>query len=123
MALGVQFASVYVIDANMGPFEALNASWRATRGHKWMLFLFILVCIGVALAGTVACCVGIFVASPLIYLAHAIIFTRISGRAPATAWPNHGGGGGTPPAWQGGPPAYGGPPPGAYSGPPGYGPT
>jgi uncharacterized membrane protein len=123
LALGLQFASYYIVDANMGPIDALSASWRATRGQKGMLFAFGLVGGALAAAGLIACCVGAAVTVPLFYVAHAIIFTRISGRAPATAWT--GGGGGSPPQWQGGPPippAYG-PPPGSYGGPPGYGPT
>ena len=135
LALGLQFANFYIVDAKLGPIDALGASWQATRGHRGMLLLFLVVCFGIGLAGTFACCVGIFVASPLIYVSQAIIFTRISGRAPATAWATGVGGGGgmpppygSPPPWQGGPPGYGpppGPPPGGYGGyggPPGYGP-
>jgi hypothetical protein len=115
LGLGLAFAQCYVVDQNMGPIAAMKASWEATKGHKGKIFLFGLVAFLMALGGYLACCVGVFVALPLIMVAWVTIYTRISGTS---------GGAGLPPGTFGGPPAnYGGPPPGGYSGgPPGYGP-
>lgn len=116
LGLGVAFAQFYVVDQNMGPVDALKASWKATKGHKGNLFLFGLVAMLIGLAGYVACCIGVFVAIPLIMVAWATIYTRISGTATSTddgPAPPQGGYG-----YYGAPGGYGGPP----GGPPGYGP-
>lgn len=112
LGLGLAFAQFYVVDQNMGPIDALKASWEATKGHKGHLFLFGLVAVLIGLAGYAACCIGIFAAIPLIMVAWATIYTRVSGTAVSFD-------GGLPPP-QGGYGYYG--PPGAAGGPPGYGP-
>jgi hypothetical protein len=126
VSLGLSFAQFYIVDQNMGPIDALKASWEATKGHKLQLFLFGLVAILMMIGGYLACCIGAFVALPLVMIAWATIYTRISGTA-GTGFPGemqppqgpYGGGGYGPPG--GGPPGYGGPPGGGYGGPPGGG--
>lgn len=135
LALGFGLAQYFVVDKNMGPIAALGASWKATDGHKAKIFLLGLISIGVMLLGYLACCVGVFVAIPLISLAFAIVYLRLTGQDPT--YGGFGGGfsggfgapGGPPPAGGfGGPPGggFGGPPGGGYGGPPqgggGYGP-
>lgn len=80
-ALGLAFALYYCVDLGEGPVEAVKRSWEATSGQKMKLFVFALACIGVLLAGLFACLVGLLVAYPLVMLAAAIIYTRISGTA------------------------------------------
>lgn len=118
---GLFFAQFYVVDAELGPIEALSASWQATSGQKGNLFLCGLVAVAFGLLGVLACCVGIFVAAPVVMVAAAIVYTRISGRGPALAGPPPGGGYGGPPGGYGGPPGGYGGPPGGYGGPPGGG--
>jgi hypothetical protein len=113
--LGLYLTQFYVVEANMGPIEAMKASWESTKGQKGDIFVLILLSFFVILGGILAFCVGIFVAIPVIWVAMAIAYLRISGRgAPAMA----GGGFGPPP---GAPPGYGGgfgAPPGGFGGPP-----
>lgn len=135
LGLGLAFAQFYVVDQNMGPIDALKASWEATKGHKGNIFLFGLVAVLIGVAGYAACCVGVFAAIPLIMVAWATIYTRISGTAVSfgDAPPpppggygyygppgGHGGpaGYGPAPGGHGGYGGYGGPPPGGYGGPP-----
>ncbi len=82
LALGLSLAQYYVVEANMGPTQAMRASWEATKGQRGQIFLLGLLSLLVVIAGCLACCVGILVAAPLVYLAQAIMFTRISGRDP-----------------------------------------
>jgi hypothetical protein len=86
LALGLSLTTFYVVDQNMGPIEAAKASWAATSGQKLQLFLFGLAAFLVILVGELACGVGVLVAMPVVYLAHATIYLRLSGRAaPAAA--------------------------------------
>ncbi len=101
LSLGLCLASFYCVDAKMSAVESLVASWRATEGHKGQIFVFGLAAMGVALLGYLACCVGVYVAMPVIMVAFATIYVRLSGR-------------GMP---EGPPPGSYGPPPGV---PPGY---
>jgi uncharacterized membrane protein len=98
--LGLSLAKFYVIDAGIGPVEAMKASWTATRGQKGELFLLLLAGFGLALLGLLMCCVGVLATTPIYYVATAIAFTRISGLgiAPPPPMPFGGGGGYAPPA-------------------------
>jgi len=104
LALGLALAAFYVVDEDMGPIEAMKASWEATAGQKGALFLFSIVCFLLAIAGVMACCFGVFVTLPIAAVAMAIIYLRLSGN-------------GSPPSGYGTPSPYAPPP--AY-GPPGY---
>jgi uncharacterized membrane protein len=81
--LGIYLAPYFLVDANMGPIEAMTASWDATRGQRGKLFGFGLLCFLIMIAGLAACCIGIIPATDLVYLAGAIVYTRISGRGVA----------------------------------------
>jgi uncharacterized membrane protein len=123
LALGLGFAGFYVVDQRMGPVDAMKASWNATKGHKGQIFLFGLVALLMVVGGYLACCIGVFVAIPVIMVAWTTIYTRISGTA------GDAGGGMSPPphGFHGGPPSGGnfgpyGPPGGGFGGPSGYGP-
>jgi uncharacterized membrane protein len=130
LGLGLYMAVLFVVDQNMGPIDAMKASWNATQGYKGRLFLFALLAFGMILAGYVACFVGVFAVIPILSVASAIIYLRLTGRG-APVVPTYGlpapgfAGGGYPgqpygPGYgpQGG---YGGPQGGGYGGPPGGG--
>ncbi len=85
LALGLNMTFFYVVDQNMGAVDALKASWAATDGQKLNLFLFGLVSFLVILAGELACGVGVLVAAPVVTLAHAMIYLRLSGKTAAAA--------------------------------------
>jgi hypothetical protein len=129
-AIGLQYATYFAIDRRMGPVEAVTASWEATNGHKLGLFGFGFLAIGVVFLGTLACCIGWFPATATVGVAHAIIFTRLSGTAGDGGGPFAGfspppagaGPGGAPPGgWGVGPGGSWGGPGGGYGGPGGYG--
>ncbi|MBX3209530.1 MAG: hypothetical protein KF764_31135 [Labilithrix sp.] len=123
IALGFSNAPFYVIDQNLGAVSSLQASWASTRGHKGHLFALVLVEVGVMLLGMAACCLGVFAAVPVMLLARAIVYMRLSGTAPVPAAPpgpyapppGPFGGSGGPPG--GAPGSYGSwGPPGSYGG-------
>ncbi len=136
LLLGLSLTSYYVVDQNMGPIEAMKASWAATTGHKGNLFLFGLLGGLMFIGGCAACYFGIFVAMAVMMVASSTIYLRLSGMwgagtsvayGPPGYGPPAGGGGYEPPGGGGfGPPPGGGgfgPPPGGggYGPPPGGG--
>ncbi len=124
---GLMLAPYYVIDQNLGPVEAMKASWRDTQGQKMNLFVLGLLGGLVVILGLLACGVGLFAAVPVVLVANTLAYMHISGRMAG----GDGYGYGQQPdvysqAAYGAPPAgYGPPPPGGFGGggygpPPGY---
>ena len=68
-ALGLCFVLYLVIDRGAGPINALQESWRITKGSKWQLFLLFLVFFGLNLLGLLLLVVGILVTFPVTLLA------------------------------------------------------
>jgi uncharacterized membrane protein len=79
LSLGWCMAPYYLVDANLGPIEALEASWEATKGVRGTLFLLFLAMFGIGLLGLVCCCVGMLVAGPLTMVIHAVAYLRLAG--------------------------------------------
>ena len=80
---GLWMAPYYLVDAGLGPIEAMKESWRATSGQKGSIFLFLLLGTLLASSGICACCVGVLATGPIYFTAMAIVFLRISGRGGA----------------------------------------
>jgi hypothetical protein len=119
LALGLMLTNYFIIDQEMGPIDALQASWRATDGQKLKLLAFAFVAFFIVLGGAVLCCLPMLGAIPLAQLALTIIYLRITGRGGAAP----GGQGGYTPPPAAGPGGYGPPPGGGYNPPGGgYGP-
>jgi uncharacterized membrane protein len=81
LAVGLQLADVFVVDAELGAVDALRASWEVTKGHKVQLFVFNIVCGFAILGGLLACGVGVIAALAITRIAEVIVYLRISGRA------------------------------------------
>ena len=103
LALGFANAPFYVTDQNLGPVASLKASWASAEGQKGNLLLLLFAEIGLTLVGLAACCAGLFVVVPVVLVARAIVYTRMSGTAP-------------PPPASSGSYGYGGRGPGVYGG-------
>jgi hypothetical protein len=80
VGLGLMFMPYYVVDQELGPMDAMAASWSATTGQKGALFLFAIVTVLLAMGGAMACCVGFLIAMPITAIATATVYLRISGR-------------------------------------------
>lgn len=83
LGLGWMFSQALIVDRNMGPIEAMQASWNLTRGEKGGLLLWMLVCAGICLLGAMACGVGLFVAAPICGLGTLMIYEDLLDREAA----------------------------------------
>ncbi len=77
-AVKFQFYSYFVVDKKMGPLEAISASGKLTQGHKWNLFLLGLIFAGLCLLGIIAFGIGIFIVWPVIMIATAYVYRKLS---------------------------------------------
>lgn len=82
---GLLAAQFYIVDAGMGPIQAMKASWSATRGQKGEILVLALAGSGLLVLGVLMCCIGTLATVPIYLLATAIVFTRLSGTGPAPA--------------------------------------
>lgn len=78
LSIRLGFYNYYIVDKNMGPFEALKASWAVTKGISWNLFLLGLLLGLINIAGALALVVGLLVTVPLTTLAHAYVYRKVS---------------------------------------------
>lgn len=80
------FATILVIDRDLGPIEAMRESNRVTRGHKWNLLGLVLVLALVNVLGALALFVGLLVSVPVTLLALMQVYRILAGGAgPADA--------------------------------------
>jgi hypothetical protein len=75
------FATFAAVDAKLDPIEALRTSSRLTKGERWHLVGFGLVCLGANVLGLLAFGVGLLVTIPTTMLAAAHVFRRLQARA------------------------------------------
>jgi len=83
LGLGLMMTMPAIVDRKLGPIEAMQESWRITTGHKGALFLFLLLALVLMIAGLCACGVGMFVAAPIVQIAMAFIYLRLTGQQTA----------------------------------------
>jgi hypothetical protein len=83
LSLGWSLAPYYVVDANLGPIEALGASWEATKGWRPAISLVFLAASGILLAGLACCCVGVIAAAPLAMVLYAMMYLKLRGNVGA----------------------------------------
>lgn len=86
LALGISQYQFLVVDQGLGGVDALKKSWEMTNGQKMNLFIFMLIAIGVAIAGYIACLVGaLLVSIPVLAIAGAYIYLSMKGEPPRRA--------------------------------------
>jgi uncharacterized membrane protein len=74
-------------DKSSSPTEALRESWELTGPHMWMAMLFYFVISMLSGLGFIACCVGIFVTLPMMYVCFALVYRDLSGMMERTPNP------------------------------------
>ncbi|HEX6195744.1 MAG TPA: hypothetical protein VFZ37_07530 [Jiangellaceae bacterium] len=73
------FYGFHIVDTGeQNPFEALRRSAELTRGHRWQLFLFGLVLIGINILGLLVLLVGVLISSGISLLAVAYVYRRLA---------------------------------------------
>jgi uncharacterized membrane protein len=71
-----------LLDRNVPPVQALRDGVSLVTGNLAQTLLFYVISLAVILAGFVACGVGILVAAPLVALATAYLYRRLTGEQP-----------------------------------------
>ena len=74
------FAVLYLVDQELGPVEALQASWEATRGQSFKLIGLAIASAAVVFAGLVVFIVGVIPASVMAYLMWTSAYRQVVGR-------------------------------------------
>jgi uncharacterized membrane protein len=83
LAIMWMFVSLVLAETNLEFWPAMEASANLTAGYRWELFCLMLACFVVALLGFLACCVGIFVAQPVVFTAMALAYRFLQARQAA----------------------------------------
>lgn len=78
LAIRFQFYAYFIADKNMGIMDSLRASSKATKGSVVNLLAFGLICAGIALAGFLAFGLGILIAIPIVSIASAHVYRKLS---------------------------------------------
>lgn len=81
------FAPWLVVDKGLGPIEALKASARITKGNRWRILALMGATVLVSFLGALALIVGLLVAIPVVALATAAAYRRLSVAADAGSAP------------------------------------
>jgi uncharacterized membrane protein len=86
VSIGISQYSYLVVDQNLGGIDALKKSWDMTNGHRMNIFVFFLLAFLVAIAGYIACIIGVLLVSvPVLTIAAAYIYLSIKGETPRLA--------------------------------------
>ncbi|GMU74236.1 MAG: hypothetical protein AMXMBFR44_4330 [Candidatus Campbellbacteria bacterium] len=75
--MGLLFAALFVVDKGMKGIDAMKASWKLTKGHRWNLFLAFLVLILFNVAGALAFGVGLLVTVPMSLVALVYLYREL----------------------------------------------
>jgi uncharacterized membrane protein len=77
IACRLAFVSYIVMDKKLDPIEAVELSWKLTRGHGWQIFLMGFVSIFIVLIGLLLFIVGIFPALIWVCSSFAALYESI----------------------------------------------
>lgn len=71
------FVSYIIMDKKLDPFEAVELSWRLTRGHAWQVFLLGFISIFIVFFGLLFFIVGIFPAIVWVSSSFATLYESV----------------------------------------------
>lgn len=80
LAIRLQFFLEFIVDENAGAIESLRKSWEITKDQAFPLALLNIAMLLTLSLGIILLIIGVFVAIPVICLAHAYVF-RLLNRA------------------------------------------
>ncbi|MBS1709234.1 MAG: hypothetical protein JSS65_11020 [Armatimonadetes bacterium] len=85
----LMFSAMFMVDREMGPWDAIKASFNALKGEWLMAGVFYFVAYLIALLGILACGVGILFTAPMAMLAVTIcyrdvVYVGMNSYAPST---------------------------------------
>jgi uncharacterized membrane protein len=83
IAIATAFTSFILVEPglktslrNLTFWSAIKESYKMTRGLKWRIFLFVLVCVGLNIVGAIALVVGLLLTIPTTFIAFATIYNK-----------------------------------------------
>lgn len=82
LSIGLSLFPYYVADTDLGPVEALKASWEATRGRRLALLGLSFGTALLTVASMLAFCVGLLAGMALPTVALSVVFLRQRGADP-----------------------------------------
>jgi hypothetical protein len=77
IACRLSFVSYIIMDKKVDPIEAVEMSWRLTRGHGWTIFFMGFVSIFIVIFGFIMLLVGIFPAAIWISSSFATLYESV----------------------------------------------
>lgn len=77
LAIKYQYVQYLIVDKNMDVIEAFKESGRMTDGHKWNLFLLVLLFLIIVFIGFMALGVGLLIAIPIVMVAQAYVYKKL----------------------------------------------
>lgn len=83
----LSFTPHLIVDRGLGPLDALQASWEATRGHGWSLFGLLIVSLLVLVGGLILLIVGVVPAIAWVATSWATYYDRATGNPAPTSDP------------------------------------
>ena len=78
LAIKYQFFQFLIVEKNMDVIEAFKESGRITDGSKWNLFFLALIFLVIIGIGALALLVGLLVAIPILLVAWAYVYKKLS---------------------------------------------
>ena len=78
IALRLLFVPAFIVDKDQSFEEALKSSWAITKGYTLKLFVWILLAMLIVIIGFLSLIAGVFVAMPVVSLALAFIYLKLS---------------------------------------------
>jgi len=78
LAIKYRFIGYLMVDRGMEPIDAFKESGRITDGFKWNLLLFFILVGIIIILGLLAFIVGIFAAIPIVIVAEAYVYKKLS---------------------------------------------
>ena len=85
LSIKLSLCLYFVVDKGLGPINALRASSRATKGAKWSLFVFGILCGLINFLGALCFFVGLFATGPTVMVAMALVYRQLSEQTPELA--------------------------------------
>ncbi|MBE7324635.1 hypothetical protein IEQ44_08215 [Nocardioides sp. Y6] len=79
VGLLTMFTNYFIIDKNQSALEAIKSSFNLVKDNVGSVLLFVLLSIVATVAGLLACCIGIVVATPIVILAQAYTYRTLQG--------------------------------------------
>ena len=86
-AIQFGFYKYLIVDKKLGPIEAIKASGRMTKGHRWNIFLICLLVGLINLAGLLALGVGLLFTIPVGLMAMVYVYRTLEYKPEALATP------------------------------------